>query len=235
MKKGQSLNENIILWAVLTVLVIASAYTGLKYLYSGHRVSQANDVVKNLAITANAVHTLGRGSKDTVFVYVPPGINNTNVSGNNIKMILIDGTEISADTIKINTQVIGNIPKLQGYYYIPVRAITNEIVIIGNIPFITSINPDCIGISQMPMNVTISGDGFQLGYRVYVLWPGGQLIEIDPSLIFVEGPYILKFTATNTNFFSNPNPPSFIIYVQNLNGDFSNELEFDVKPSISQC
>jgi len=236
-KKGQIFHENIILWGAVTVLIIVVMLFSLKYLNLNQRASQANDVVKSLAITANAVHNLGRGSKDTVLVYVPAGVNSTSVSGNDIKIILKDGTVASAEAIQINAKVVGGIPKLQGYYHIPVRAINDEIVIIGNIPFIVGLEPDCIGVNQLSpgANITINGDGFQQGYNVYVLWPGGQLYQIDPSLVFVEGSYIMKFTATPINFFSNPNPPPFFIYVENLNGEFSNELEFDVMPSINQC
>lgn len=234
-KKGQMLHENMLLFGIITVIIMALSYIGLNYLYSSHRINRADDVVKSLAITANTVHNLGRGSKETVLVYIPPGVEKTNVSGSDIIMTLVDGNIVSSSGVEISSKLIGGIPKLQGYYYIPIRAITDEIVIIGNAAFIVNIVPDCIGVNMMPINITIEGDGFQQGYNVFVLWPGGQLVEIDPSLIFIPNINNLVFTATNTNFFSNPNPPPFKIYVQNLQGEFSNELEFDVKPSINQC
>ncbi|MEK6860714.1 MAG: hypothetical protein AABY07_01970 [Nanoarchaeota archaeon] len=234
-RNGTAALENIILFGIVIVALIGLLYYGLSFLNINYRNNQASDVVHNLAITANAVHSLGRGSKQTVYVTIPPGIKSANLSGNDIKLTMIDGNIVAADAIKIASKVIGSIPKIKGSYYIPVRAITDNIVIIGSVPFIVSLVPDCIGVNQMPINITINGDGFQQGYRVYVLWPGGQLTELNPNLVFVEGSYKLKFTATNTDFFSNPNPPPFIIYVQNLNGEFSNELTFDVMPSISQC
>lgn len=234
-KKGQAFIENIILWGIITFVVIGLLYYGLSYFHDNNRVNQANDVVKSLAITANTVHNLGRGSKQTIYVYVPEGINSTNVSGNKIQMIMHDGTVLSSDIARANTKIIGGIPKLQGYYYIPVRAVTDDVIIIGSAAFIVSLEPDCIGVNQLPINITVHGDSFQSGYNIFIMWPGGQLQQLPSNQVYIEGPYILKFLAENNFFFSNPNPPSFQIYVQDLNGGFSNELEFDVMPSINQC
>ena len=68
--------------SALAIIVLISMNTGSDSI----RVAQAKDSVEKLALPADYVYSLGPGSRETVSVYLPQGIDFINISEDRIHM-----------------------------------------------------------------------------------------------------------------------------------------------------
>lgn len=237
-KRGQVSLSYIILFALIIFAIVPLLYFSASTSSQTSRTQKAHDVVSILSVTANAVHNLGSGNKETVFVNMPSGVKNYSITGKEIKLIMEDGTEVKGEAAISLPGVIGKIPIVQGSYYIPVISLNETLIVIGNVPFLIKIVPDCIGMNQMNpdgLNITVHGIGLQPTTDLYVRWPnanGALLAQISPSNVYYENPNLMKFLATTTNFFANPVGDPFKIYAALPDGELSNDILFDVMPGF---
>lgn len=224
-KRGQGFLENILLWGVITVALIGLLYISMGLVSLNYKVSQANDVVTNLAITADAVYNLGLQSKDTIRVNVPAGVKTVSVNGKEISLELdIEGKPIKVSS-NTKADVVGSIPMISGRYSIPVKLIDNGIVKIGDGGWMFYLNPNCAIFSSLPLTVEIIGDDFTPNSQIII---DGNINNPYPStFVTYYNPTRITFSAVPGFFPADPMGTDYTIQIYNPTTEWiSNPLIF---------
>tara|TARA_Y100000310_G_scaffold342614_1_gene446587 strand:+ start:10482 stop:11183 length:702 start_codon:yes stop_codon:yes gene_type:complete len=219
-KKGQSLLESFLLFILILGLVMPLLFFSADYVGKSFRMNQAEDSLRSVAITANAVSNLGSGSSNVAVISVPNGVQESYSSGNSI-IFIMDSSEISTD---LNGKVIGKVPKNPGFHEVQVRAIGEGKIKIGNVPYILQLVPPCVVSSPPGSIVNIEGFDFVEGSVVY---SDGE--PIDSSLFQYVHRGLIELTIDPSEFSGSANGKTYLIQVSNPDGQISNSVELLVK------
>ncbi len=218
--------EILIVFGITLVVLIPMLYLSLRNANEGYKITQAGDTVNSLAITANAVHNLGKGSKDRAVFRLPDGLDSISITGNEILIRLNINGEIDDVRAKTRPVVVGNIPLSEGLHEVSVKAITDEVVRIGSGPFILELVPNRVKFTQLPVDVRIIGDEFETGAEVLIdgnVYPNGFVTFVNQGEII--------FNVVPGFFPPEPGGAVYKISVRNLDGEVSNEVDFIVDPT----
>ena len=219
--KGQMIFQHLLLSAVIFLSLIVLLYGSMTYFNAHYRTSQAESSLQSLSITANTIYNLRPGSEDTIAVNIPPGVQDSAISGNRMSMklngfVTQDSQEIDVETIP---QLVGHIPTDKGRHHVSVKVLNEHIVRIGDGVALFTITPSPVTIIDMPLFVTLFGDELVKGLEVLVdgvAYPFGDVNYIDSNYVeFRATPGLLPVGT-------------YEIGVQNPNGDISNTLELVV-------
>ena len=222
MRNGQMLLENMFMMGLILVLVVGIFYYSTSFTVSNYRQRQTEEAVHNLLITAQAVHELGPGNKDSALVSLPENVD-LKVASKQLIAQNADGTI----NVSMNTpfDVIGYVPPLTGMGTIVVKAINNSLVKIGHWFYLTGVQPSAVNFTQMPPEAYLYGE--DLPSSGYLLVNGlpydkTQFVYINSTLIW--------FKPSPSVFQSPPNQQ--VTYYLSLNdtvtNDVSNSLPFVV-------
>lgn len=229
--RGQLNFEYLLITGILLGILIPVLYTSLSTAYEAFALTRLDDVVSQLAYKANDVYKLGPGNKDQLRILVPSGITGATIAGNEITLHATFGKQNTSVKKQTEAQVIGNLDVLQGEYLVPVKAINTSLVRIGSGVLLLYLIPGCIGAPNFanPPTITIYGDDFT---SATILQKEG--VNYPSSLYSVVDSGTITFTAHPTEFAVRPTGPPYKMRVVEKNKT-SNELDFWVYPSSSQC
>jgi|GEM_PF-2302881 hypothetical protein len=130
-RKGQSSLEQLLVTALGLAFIALIFYFAISFATDNIRAAQGKDAVEKLANAADYVYSLGPGSKDTVNLFLPEGVEFLNTSGNRIhlRISLSSGsTDIFANT---KTAIIGSLPGTSGPMTVDVISTSSGKVMIG--------------------------------------------------------------------------------------------------------
>ncbi len=232
MQRGNLNMEYMVMMAIFLV-VMPFFLIFIQHSHLSLRLNQARDMVGMLAITANAVHNLGPGNKDSIWVRVPPDVQNTTVQGKRIAMNLSVGDDSYDVDQNAEPDLIGQIPSRGGYRQIPVKAINSTLVKIGPGPALYQVNPPCVTKNSLPREIILIGDEFDQNATVYI--DGIEYFDVHQSgyVTFVSSSEI-RFLADAPHFESDPNG-DYSLSVQTSDGDTSNTISFRVIGNFGAC
>lgn len=224
-KKGQLVLEYIALVGMIIIIVVPVLYIAGKGISENYRVTQAEDVVRSVAITADAVRALGHGSEQTVSIKIPPGVEQVSVggpSGNEI-VVKVDGKELVATS---GGKLWGNIPSEPGTYEIPITQIRQGIVKVGDLAVLFPPQPANVLFSNLPINVSIFGYDIQTGFTLLFdgnPYPSNLYWNLGGGGTYIGSTWIV-FEANASVL----GPGTYNITVENPNGVLSNGVIFTI-------
>ena len=188
-KRGQLGIENIILFGALLIFLTAILYVSMELISYNYRVSQLQDAVDMLVLSANKISHLGRGSTEHVDVQLPKGIQSVSVTGN---MLAVDYTargEVAKITGTAEPELIGDIPRQDGRFSIEVTALGDNLVKLGEFPYLWRLEPNWVHFPRLPILVKIHGIDFTPDSIVklnggpypggFVYWQSSAEIDFD--------------------------------------------------------
>ncbi len=229
MKEGQAGLENVFLFGVLFLFLVGLLFVSIELLSYNYKLGQMQDTVDNLVITANTVYDLGTGSRKTIDVQVPQGISGASITGHAIALNYNykgEQTSVSGET---TPKVVGSIPVASGRYSVEVKSVGNNVVKIGDMPYIGRLNPSSVQFNDMPIIIRIIGEDFILGARIKVLgsfYPDSFVTYISPREI--------QLRAIPGFFPPEPQGAQYDFIVVNSNNIESNPMIFTVYPAGNQ-
>ncbi len=147
--KGQSSLEQLVITGIALTFIALIFVFSINYTNDTVRKTQAKDTVDKLAKTADYVYALGPGTKQTVRVQMPSGVQFITVSGNRIQLrvsLSSGDADVFANT---RAALTGAVPITDGAKDVSVFATSNNKVFLGD-----------SGISCSPLTLTKS---FQQG------------------------------------------------------------------------
>jgi hypothetical protein len=239
-KKGSLANENIIMFVLFFFIFLGFAYysfNALSFSYGDNQITGALTGIKN---SADTMHELGVGNKETLRIDFPSGIQSSLLSGKTATIISAKG-EVHEEIF--DYQIVGQLPKEEGTYYLPITSITGRIVRIGNGPYISYITERCF--SKRPTMPLLAIGGELSNTILYVQAPNmlGGMIEpyptshytiVDDQTIDITADTGLTYTSSPTLIFkAHPWNDPFYFFVEDSNGVQSNKVDFYVKLDCS--
>ncbi len=164
-KRGQSLLESFMLLIIIIGLVMPVLFFSADKLGNSFKISQAEDSLNNIAITARAVSSLGEGNSDVSIISIPEGVTDFYVDYDTL-VFTLNNEEIM---VKLDGEIIGNLPTIAGIHEIKVVALGNQKVKIGNGPWIYYLDPNCMTypLENMTDRISIAGVDFTEDSVVY--------------------------------------------------------------------
>ena len=218
----------------LILVLIPLLLVALKDTNIAVKMNQAQDVVGMLAITANAVHNLGPGNKESVWVRIPNDVNDTEVKGKDLSIDLNFDEGNRDATSTAQPDLIGRIPTEQGLRQIPVKSINATLVKIGPGVVLLEIKPPCVEKNNLPIEIKLVGDEFASG--LILLVNGQEYFSIHSSgyVNFIDSSDV-RFLADPQHFESVPLGDPYVLQVKNLDGIISNEAIFRVVSNMNFC
>lgn len=218
----------------LVLVLIPLLFIALKDTNVMVKINQAQDVVGVLTITANAVHNLGSGNKESVWVRIPNDVNGTEVKGKDLSIDL-NFDEGNRDVISTaQPDLIGHIPSEPGLRQIPVKAINATLVKIGPGVVLLEVKPPCVEKNNLPTEIKLVGDEFAAGLILII--NGQEYFSIHTSgyVNFMDSSDV-RFLADPQHFESVPLGDPYALQVKNLDGIISNEAIFRVVSNMNFC
>ncbi|MCX6772517.1 MAG: hypothetical protein NTV88_01970 [Candidatus Micrarchaeota archaeon] len=134
--------------SALALIIVISMNTGSDSI----RVTQAKDSVEKLGLSADYVYSLGPGSRETVSVLMPQGIEFISISSNRIHMRITLSSGSSDVYAKANGKLLGKIPTSAGAHKITITTLLDGSVLFGD----SSLDCSPARISQ---NIPFGGAG----------------------------------------------------------------------------
>ncbi|MFH1052929.1 MAG: hypothetical protein V1740_00790 [Candidatus Woesearchaeota archaeon] len=130
-KKSQSSVEYIMIIGVVLVFTMPLFYFALSQSRNNIKVNQADDAVNTLSKAVDTVYALGPGSKKYVWISIPKGTSGTYVANKSIGILMSIFGGQSDYFSSTKAEVFGSFPSDAGTYKIPVEALENGLVLIG--------------------------------------------------------------------------------------------------------
>ncbi len=219
-KRGQSIIENFILLTLVLGLTLPLLFYASEKAGKSFRLNQAEDSMKDAAITANAISSLGRGNLNVVAISVPTGIKDSYSQENSLVYVFEDGTEVKAE---LEQEIIGSMPKKSGIQNLRVLSLGDGKVKIGNGPYIYTLGPTCavyplIGADRG----AIVGTDFDADATLYV---NGLPTPYDYG---VTNPELILFSYGEGKYPGLTNGTWYYFQVKNPDGQFSNTVDNSV-------
>ena len=221
-KRGQSGIENMILFGALLIFLTAILYVSMELISYNYRVSQLQDAVDMLILSANKISHLGRGSTEHVSVQLPKGIQMVSVTGNVLAVDYAARGEVAKITGTAEPELIGDIPLTNGRFSIEVTALGDNLVKLGEFPYLWRLEPSSVYFPSLPVLVKIHGIDFTPDAIVK--------LERDPypaGFTYYRSPSLIEFDAIPGQMPAMPGGGTVTITVVS-NGKESNGLEFEV-------
>ena len=233
MKRGNLNIEYLIMMSILLV-IIPLLFLALKNTTFSIKLNQANDAVGMLGITANAVHNLGPGNKESVWVNIPSDVKDTSVGGKDLVINLNVGDDVQDITKTVEPDLIGRIPSESGLRLIPVKAINDTLVKIGPGVVLLEIRPSCIEKNEMPKEIILIGDEFDANSKLLI--NDVEYFDIHSSgyVNFISSSEI-RFLADQPYFESVPLGDPYTLKIKNPDGIISNPAIFKVVGNQNFC
>ncbi|MCX8175266.1 MAG: hypothetical protein N3E51_03615 [Candidatus Micrarchaeota archaeon] len=131
-KKAQASLD--LLSSSMIALAASAALLGAVFLLStdAFSISYAKDAVRRISSAIDEVDGLGEGSKTTLLVQLPAGIESFSASGSAIRMRLHTASGVSDVFANTKAQLNGTLPKSPGLHRITVSAMPGGAVQITN-------------------------------------------------------------------------------------------------------
>ena len=127
-KRGQSLLESFMLLIIIIGAVMPILFFSADRLGSSFRISQAEDSLNNVAITARAVSSLGEGNSDISVISIPEGIEDFYVDHDTL-IFIVNNEEIK---VKLGGEIIGELPTFAGIHEIKVKSLSGGKIKLGD-------------------------------------------------------------------------------------------------------
>ncbi|MEK6839894.1 MAG: hypothetical protein AABX72_03060, partial [Nanoarchaeota archaeon] len=131
MKRSQSFLENVIVTGMVISFVTILFYFSSDFTFFHYRQQEADDALRNLLITANAVHELGPGNKQEIIVNIPENIQ---LDVNARELLAYDSAGDINASLRTTFDVVGSIQSGEGISKVSVRAVNQTLVKIGKWP-----------------------------------------------------------------------------------------------------
>lgn len=221
-KRGQLGIENVILFGALLIFLTAILYVSMELVSYNYRVSQLQDAVDAIVLSANQVAYLGRGSTERVSVQLPNGIQSASVTGNVLAVDYTARGETAKITGTAEPELMGDIPVTNGRFSIEVTALGDNLVKIGEIPYLWRLEPSSVHFPTLPMMIKIHGIDFT----------PDAIVKLEGSpyherFTYYRSPSLIEFDAIPGQMPAMPQGGTITITVLS-NGKESNGLEFEV-------
>jgi len=225
--RGQSFFENAIITGMVIGLVTTLFYFSSDFTLFHYRQQQADDALRSLLITANAVHELGPGNRQDVLVSIPEDVQ---ISTQTKSLVAADATGTVNSSLSTPYDVVGQIPASEGISKIPVRAVNQTLVKIGHWMFLLSLQPYQINFTSLPVTIYLYGEDLDLSTHLVV-----DGVPRGPAVVYtVLNDTVASFLAIPT-IFTTPLTAitSYQIAVANVTGrDVSNSLPLRIRGSL---
>lgn len=234
-------NENMIMFGIFFFIFIAIAYYALSTLsggYTGNQITGALIAIKN---TADDVHSLGVGNRETIRIDLPKNLKNTTITGNAVVFHTNDGDAYDEN---FDYQIIGSLPATEGSYQVPITAVNEKTVKIGDAPYIQYMVPNCMGKRKFIWSDMVGADFINVS--LYLMEPvshGGLTIPYFPTNYTILGPTLAKvFVDINQThpsgnyilFYAHPkNDPYYFYWDQPSTGKQSNFVSFHINTNCT--
>tara|TARA_Y100000310_G_scaffold339359_1_gene431804 strand:- start:3058 stop:3744 length:687 start_codon:yes stop_codon:yes gene_type:complete len=221
-KIGQSQMEGLLLFILILGVVIPLLFYATSELNSVFRMNQADDSLRSVAITSNAVRNLGSGNSNVVAISVPNGVHDFYVD-ENVIVYVIDGFELKVD---MGGEVVGDVPSEPGIHHVKITSLEYGKVKLGENPYISEVNPGCV--ARIGGVVSLVGADFDEGGQVYVDGAGlnSELYEwVDYGKILLN--------IDESVFYGSQDGKFYDVQIKSSEGVFSNSVIFLVK--LSDC
>lgn len=224
MKRGQSFLENVIVTGMVISSVMILFYFSSDFTFFHYRQQEADDALRSLLITANAVHELGPGNKEEVLVNIPEDIK---LDVSKRELFAYDSSGDINASVRTTFDIIGTIQPGEGISKVSVRAVNQTLVKIGKWPFILSLQPQQVDFTLLPVIVYIYGEDLDLSTRLVV---NGIAYGPVPAYTVINST-LAHFTAQPA-IFPAPGPlTAYRIAVTNTTSRISsNVVSFYVRP-----
>jgi len=131
LKKAQVGLEYLVILGAILVILIPLFFYAISKSSENIRFSQAEDAVNSLGKAADEVYALSPGTKKYVWVNIPGGVENTQITSSEISLTIgVFGN--TSDIVAITrAPLAGEIPVSKGTHHIPVELLDSGIVLIG--------------------------------------------------------------------------------------------------------
>lgn len=117
---------------LLLVVLIPVIYLGLRDIQATSQVSQAKIAVDTIAEAANRIYAQGPGSKTTIQIYLPNGVNYANLTGKEVNYnVILPGGGTTDVFALARGNVTGSLPTSVGTHILTVSMNSSGIVLIG--------------------------------------------------------------------------------------------------------
>ena len=124
--------QYIILVGGVMVILVPLFHYALSNTAQNIKLSQAEDLIRSLGKAVDDVYALSPGTKKYVWVSVPGGVEDAQVTASEISLTLNVFGSKSDITAVSNAPLTGDIPDAKGTYRIPVEHLESGIVLIGS-------------------------------------------------------------------------------------------------------
>ncbi len=216
MKRGQSLLENFLLFIVVLGVVLPLLFYATDKAGSSFRINQAEESLKDTAITANAISGLGRGNLNIVTISVPKGIKDSYAEEKHLVYVLADGKELKTD---FKAEVYGKMPEEPGFHDVRVMSLGSGKIKIGNGPYIYTLGPSCAVYPALGTDrAAVVGTDFDPDATLYAN-------GIPSSGYGVVNPELISFIFGEDKYPGLTNGTLYYFQVKNPDGQFSNTVD----------
>lgn len=156
-KEGQVSVELVIILGFMIVAVMPFISYGLSKINSEIKLQMAQTAADTVVNAADAIYSLGPGTKKYVYVNMPKGVTSTLIDGNHVVINMHVFGNPSNMTAFSKAQLRGSIPSSQGRYKLALQVLENGTVFVGQFgdktpPTVTYTSP---GGTIEPQNVTL--------------------------------------------------------------------------------
>ena len=131
--KAQSSIEYIVMVALLLLFLTPLIYYAFERYSNDIRYNQATDAVNTVAKAADTVYALGPGTKKTVNIVIPSGVQNFTINDNELTLKLQIYASTSDFVAKTKVELKENtpLPTKKGIYHIPIEMLDSGEVQVG--------------------------------------------------------------------------------------------------------
>ncbi|MBU1111467.1 MAG: hypothetical protein ABIG93_04060 [archaeon] len=161
MRKAQVGMEYLAILGVILLLLIPLFFYAISQTSDNIRTYQAEDAINSLGKAADEVYSLSPGTKKYVWISIPNGVEETQVTGTEVSLTITIFGNSSDFVFNTKALVVGEIPIEKGTYRIPVELLESGIVLIGTgndttAPVITWKSPE--GLTCNPITLRVNTD-----------------------------------------------------------------------------
>lgn len=130
-RKGQTSIEQLLITGISLTFIALLFYVSMTFVSDNIRITQANDAIMKLKNAADYVYSTGPGSKTTVLLIIPEGVQFINASGKRIDMRFSISSGESDAFVNTKANVNGTITTTGGAQTITVTLTNSSIVQFG--------------------------------------------------------------------------------------------------------
>ncbi|MBT7148847.1 hypothetical protein HN947_01790 [Candidatus Woesearchaeota archaeon] len=227
-KRGQSLLESFMLLILVIGAVMPILFFSADRLGDSFRISQAEDSLNNVAITARAVSSLGEGNSDVSIISIPEGVTDFYVDYGTL-VFMVNNEEIK---VKLGGEIVGKLPTVAGIHSLQVRALPKGKIKLGDGPYVSSLENSCIFYGGPFGNNNIETDIYGTDFdNVEEIYSNGVLME-DLNIIDRVQDTEIELTIRERDFPGSPEGVIYSLAFGDSNGYISNSFDLTVKTTF---